>query len=872
MKYFFTTILLAIVAAPALAQPLQGSSNEEQLQIAADSARANKNWYVALENYDKLYEANEDETLLPVIALMNFRLRDVKAAVRTYKQVFRRAEATDTTFNDHRFYYAKALKMDEQPDEARTYFEDYLRHATDEYFRNWAELELKGISEFRDAPTETNEVALENLGKKVNGHFSEYSPVQANDGTLYFSTWESRDPVPEGTEDDKGGFSKILMAKKEGDDWGKPTTLGEEVNRPGVHTANPTLSADQRLLFYNRMDLMAHRILASKLYVSAQEDDGWKSGNPAAGINADGRLILQPAMGELFGREVLFFVSDMDGGEGGMDIYYADHEGDGRFGEPVNLGPEINTPYDETTPFYFDGTLYFSSDGYPTRGGKDLFYSAWNGSEWGEVTNMGPGFNSTLDDRSLSVYGDGLTGYMTSNREGGRSVKSKTCCDDIYGFQVASLYANLVVGLFSEGKEALTQGTIVLTPIRNGNELSVGNTKTRDDGNRFDFGLDLETEYRVVASHPGYFPDSVEVNTLGLEESKDIQQLFFLKKMPEPKPKEEVTVDVEEGDNTAIVLENILYDFNDDKILPAAEGDLRIVQQLMEDNPDLVIEMRSHTDTRGGDNFNLGLSKRRAASARRWLITQAGISGPRIKTSGMGETEQVVVSERLASRVDFLNEGDVLNDAFINALPTEEQREFAHQLNRRTDFVILSGVPEGGLKVRIDGLERELELPDRQANPGMGSVTPAKSTPMGSADSPRVSTAKRAQDPVKPNRFSSLFGQTKLEGKPILKFDRREVDLGLVPHGESRSFTVNFVNRGTGPAQIMLIQACDCTTVEHDNRTVYQPGEGGTLKVTFDSTKKEEDETITIDIFLEQNDSRDTPILEMVEYSYRLKK
>ncbi|MEM9259593.1 MAG: DUF1573 domain-containing protein, partial [Bacteroidota bacterium] len=565
--------------------------------------------------------------------------------------------------------------------------------------------------------------------------------------------------------------------------------------------------------------------------------------------------------GELFGREVIFFVSDMDGGFGGMDLYYANYEGDGRFSPPVNLGPEINTIGNEETPFYFDGTLYFATDGRPTMGGYDLFLSAWDGSKWGEPENMGPGFNSTVDDQSLSIFGDGLVGFMTSNREvqGARSVKSKTCCDDIYGFEIASLYANLVVGLFNEAKQPLTNGTIELQPIINGSADGLGEQKSRDDGNRFDFGLSLETQYQIVATHEGYYPDTVEMNTLGLEESKEFQQVFFLK--PLPAPVEEVpvydTISIEE----AITLETILYDFEDDKILPEAEGDLREVQKLMEQYPDMVIELGSHTDSRGTTSLNENLSRRRAASARKWLIINGGIAGPRIKTKGYGKTVPQTVGPRLAERVDFLNEGDVLTDPFINSLPDTETRERAHQLNRRTEFKILEGPTT--IIIRRDVIERDLNAPDRGALPG------SVKTPLAPAAAPKT-IGWSSVDTITP--FSSLYGQTVTEDLPILQFEERSLDLGVVPHGETRSFEYTFTNTGKVPAKVMLIQACTCTTYEHDNSKVYPPGESGTIKVTFDSEEKEEGETITIDIYLEQTDARDIPILEMVEYKFALAK
>jgi peptidoglycan-associated lipoprotein len=858
MKYILSTLLLFVFALQVSAQPLAGAAKIDQLMLAADSARATNNWNIALENYEIAYDQDDELPLRPIMALMNLNLRDIKAAVRGYTQVFRRAEASDTTNNVHRYHYARALKMDGQYDEARTYFENFLDHNTDERLATFANLELEGIKLYRDAPQETSEVSLEILEGRVNSSFSEYSPVLSADGTtLYFSTWDATTAVEQSDANDEKSFSRIFVSKKDSKGkWGKPVALGKEVNRPGVHSANPALSADGRRLIYNRIRMESNRVAEAKIYVSDVEDTGWKSGNPVAGVNGDKHLALQPAPGELFGREVLFFVSDMDGGEGGRDIFYANYEGEGRYGAPINLGPSINTLADDDTPFYFDGTLYFSSTGRPTMGGFDIFYAAWNGSEWSAPENMGPGFNSFVDDQSLSVFGDGLVGFMTSNREGGRSVKSKTCCDDIYGFQIASLYANLVVGLFNEAKESLLTGTIGLQPLLNDRPNGPGDQKSRTDGNRFDFGLELETTYSVVASHPGYYPDTVELNTLGLTESKEMQHIFFLKPIPVPPAPTEFydTVSIEE----AITLENILYEFNKSDILPEAEPDLQVIQGLMEQYPEMIIELGSHTDSRGTVSDNQRLSQRRAASARKWLIVNGKIAGPRIKTVGYGKTVPLTASARLAERMDFLNEGNVLTDDFINALPDNETQERAHFLNRRTEFKILEGPTS--IIIRRDVIERKVGAPNRGAEPR--AFVPSLA--------PELQQGVLEKDTI--TRFSSLYGQKNIKGLPILQFDQRELDLSDVKKGQKRSFEYTFTNTGKVPAKVMLIQACDCTTIEHNNAKVYQPGESGVLKITFDSTEKEEDETITIDIYLEQNDKSDLPILEMVEYSFRLLK
>ncbi len=842
MRWLLTAAAVA-VGLPLLAQPLAGSSNLEQLLVAADSARATYNWTVALENYDKAYEVSEEENLLPLIARMNYELRDVAAGLRGYTRAFRKVQPADSTYNIDRFYYGRLLKMDQQYDEAVTYLQTFLQFNRDSVLDLLAKTEIEGARMYRDAATETGEVSLELLDRSINTVWSEYSPVLSRDGsTLYYATVKATEPVALVDANDEDQFVRIFSSTRDEEgEWERPEPLGPEVNRPGIHTANPNISADGRRLYYNRLLMNSNRIDQAKIYMSDEDAEGWKSGNPVSGINSDDYLALQPATGELFGNEVLFFVSDMAGGFGGYDIYYATYEGDGRYGSPVNLGETINTVGDETTPFYFDGTLYFSTNGLPTMGGTDLFYSAWNGSNWSDPTNMGPGFNSSVDDQSLSVYNEGLVGFMTSNRPGeGRSVKSKTCCDDIYAFEIPSLYANLVVGLFSEAREPLNNGTIVLQPIRNGQPMGSSDSKSRDNGNRFDFGLELETEYSVVANHPGYFPDTVEITTLGLQESKNFEQVFFLKRDPSTIPVYD-TIEIEES----IALENILYDLDKSNIRPDAEGDLRALTEIMNEYPDMVIELSSHTDFRGDDRYNQNLSQRRADAARRWLISEGGIDASRIKFKGYGETQPQVISERLVQRTDAFTVGDTLSEAYINALPTNELKELAHQLNRRTEFKVLEGPTE--IIIRRDVIERALEGPARNGQP-QSSAFPVDSI----------------------SKMSSLYGKSaeQVAGLPILVFDKRMVDLGIVTKGDKKNFTYQFTNRGTVPAKIMLIQACDCTTVTHDNSVVYAPGASGILQVTFDSAEKDAPETLGIDIFLEQSDADDRPVTEMIEYNF----
>lgn len=853
MKNFILLFIACCFTTALAAQPLKGSSNYEQLIASAEEAEALSNWNYAYDQYKEAYDKQDEASLLPKLAKLSYDLRDFAAAERYYKQIFRRLEPTDTSYNEHRFYYGRTLKINEKFDDALMVFQDFLRHNGDENLRTLAEMEMVGAEMAQNAPEETSEVTINTLGRKVNGLQSEYSPALGEGGkVLFFSTWEGSDVIVPEDLNDPANFSRIFMSEskenRKGEiEWQNAEALGVEVNRPGVHTANPAISTDGRRLYYNRIVLEGQLPSDARIYVSDVDDNGWKSGNEVEGINGD-HLALQPAVGELFGQEVLFFVSDMAGGFGGYDIYYATYEGDNSYGDPVNLGPTINTIGDDITPFYFDGTLYYSTDGQPTMGGKDIYYSVWNGSNWSDPENMGPGFNTAQDDQSFRLYGDGYVGFLTSNRKGVRSVKSKTCCDDIFGFEIAQLYADLVVGLFTDDRKGLIGGNVRLVPVSNGSPLNEGEKQEKEKGNRFDYGLTLETDYIIIADHPDYYPDTFAFNTLGVEESKTFEHRFFLKAKPVPPPKPEFdTIEIRE----AIVLENILYDFNKSNILPESEPDLYVVLDLMGEYPEMVIELSSHTDARGQDSYNRTLSKRRADSARRWLIGK-GVDGKRIKTEGYGKTVPQTVSERINERFDWLPIGTVLTEEYIDALPSEEQQEEAHRLNRRTEFQILEGPTS--IIIRRDILEKKVEsAPNRNSLPKYTAPAPV-------------------QDTMVKSHLSSLYGQENLQGLPILRFEHRKYSLGTVQKGKKLSFSYTFTNIGEAPAKVMLIQACECTTTEHDNTKVYQPGEVGTIEVIFDSSSKDEAETITIDIFLEQTDSRDVPIIESVEYEFEIEK
>ncbi|NNE30482.1 MAG: OmpA family protein, partial [Saprospiraceae bacterium] len=389
--------------------------------------------------------------------------------------------------------------------------------------------------------------------------------------------------------------------------------------------------------------------------------NGWGPANPLEKVNGE-FIVRQPAMGELYNNQVLFFSSNKEGGFGGYDLYYATFDGE-TFSEAVNLGETINTPGNEEAPYYIAGTLYFSSDRHLGMGGFDIFNSVWNGSNWSAPNNIGKPYNSPADDMYFRIDEEGYTGLLVSNREGTSSVESKTCCDDIWLVSKEKIILELVTNMFDqETQKPLNSVKIVLSDFT-ADEVGESKTRVKQDTNSYSFSLITDKAYKIIASREGYFSDTLEFNTVDVTESQIFQKNISLKPLP-PEPVDEYE---EYTINEPIRLNNIYYDYDDDKILLDAEQDLTIILELMNEYPEMVIELSSHTDSRGLGRYNEDLSQRRANSAKAWLVNN-GVTSERIQPVGYGESV-------------------ILNKCVNGVKCTDEE----HRFNRRTEFKIVDG-------------------------------------------------------------------------------------------------------------------------------------------------------------------------------------
>jgi peptidoglycan-associated lipoprotein len=676
-KSVFTLIVALFAALCAQAQPLNRSTPEANLKAALE-AEENGNPYAAIEFYEKYLEDNKnDKATTAKVAKLNFDLRDYEKAEKMFARLVGRDRKRE--FTELKYWLALSMKHNGKYAEAADMFAQYVQDGSDETLRTASKREIAGCEIARKMKQPEN-LLISNIGKNANNPNYDGSGFYSA-GELYFTSMRSKEVIVlNGKEGD--WYTKIYKTSKSGNEYKEPEPLGTQINREGWHQGNVSISSDGKTMYFTRAQLQekGQELAESRIFYSTKGSDGWGAANEVKGVNGD-FIAKHPCEGELFGEKVLFFAAAMPGGKGGYDLYYAPKKTDGVFGLPVNLGDPINTPGDEVSPFYQDGKLWFSTNGRPTIGGFDVFETQWNGAVWSEPKMMPLGINTSLDDLHYTRTADGMSGFITSNRPGPNSLKSKTCCDDVWTWELERIKIDLLAKTFrlrrkGEKENQPLKGCVVsLMDVTEKNPANI-DEKSNSSSNDFPFTLLPDKSYMVVANADGYKSDTVLFNTNGIKKSTSIEKKLTLRLLRKEPEYDTLRI------NEPIRLENILYDFDKADIRPDAEPDLQSVVDLMKKYPDMKIELSSHTDSRGNDAYNEDLSQRRANSAVAWIVAK-GIAQDRIVAKGYGEKQ-------------------LLNKCSNGVECTEEE----HQLNRRTEFKIISG-PTSIVIERVEKREKK---------------------------------------------------------------------------------------------------------------------------------------------------------------------
>ena len=494
---------------------------------------------------------------------------------------------------------------------------------------------------------------------KFNSRRGEFSPMLAGDkyDQLYFASSRSKDKDAKVSAITGQNNNNLFLVKQdEKGAWLAPVELEDEVNTE-YDEGTPSFSPDGNTMYYTYCAQDPEGPRTAEIYISPRSSAKWGKGTRATIVKDSVTALGHPSISP--DGKYLYFVSDAVGGFGGKDIFRARVAGND-FGPMENLGEEINTPGDEMFPYVRDSvTLYFASNGHPGMGGLDLFKATQDSTGKWKVENLGAPINSMADDFGITFAGKEERGFFCSNRNDARGY------DHIYSFERPTITI-FIEGIVNDVDEYPIEDATVRIVGKDGLNVKV---PVKKDGT-YRVELERDIRYVMMASARGYLNQNYELHTGPEEKNETYIVDFFLSPISKP-----------------VVIDNIFYDFDKATLRPESKKALDEMIKMLNDNPNVTIELGAHTDRKGTDQYNERLAQRRAQSVVDYLIA-GGIEAARLEAKGYGESVPKMINKKMAKQFDFLKEGDVLTEEFILALPPEQQ-EIADQINRRTEFKVL---------------------------------------------------------------------------------------------------------------------------------------------------------------------------------------
>lgn len=494
---------------------------------------------------------------------------------------------------------------------------------------------------------------------KFNSRRGEFSPMLAGDkyDQLYFASSRSKDKDAKVSAITGQNNNNLFLVKQdEKGAWLAPVELEDEVNTE-YDEGTPSFSPDGNTMYYTYCAQDPEGPRTAEIYISTRSSAKWGKGTRATIVKDSVTALGHPSISP--DGKYLYFVSDAVGGFGGKDIFRARVAGND-FGPMENLGKEINTPGDEMFPYVRDSvTLYFASNGHPGMGGLDLFKATQDSTGKWNVENLGAPINSMADDFGITFAGKEERGFFCSNRNDARGY------DHIYSFERPTITI-FIEGIVNDVDEYPIEDATVRIVGKDGLNVKV---PVKKDGT-YRVELERDIRYVMMASARGYLNQNYELHTGPEEKNETYIVDFFLSPISKP-----------------VVIDNIFYDFDKATLRPESKKALDEMIKMLNDNPNVTIELGAHTDRKGTDQYNERLAQRRAQSVVDYLIA-GGIEAARLEAKGYGESVPKTINKKMAKQFDFLKEGDVLTEEFILALPPEQQ-EIADQINRRTEFKVL---------------------------------------------------------------------------------------------------------------------------------------------------------------------------------------
>lgn len=643
MRFFLTTLILFCFDF-AYSQP--------RTLLQADRAFDRFHFQDAKALYKKVIE--QDSNHLHTLKRLGDSYRLTNQLVESKKWYSRvvRFSGIDAKYY---LYYAEALRAAYDYENAGKF---YLKYLMDYPLDHRARALYGGVQEMQKLLSDSANYTIVNMD--FNTDAAEFgSAFFANDGIVFASSRPHQMPLRRADGWFDRPFLDLYVVYKIDDDiFSNPLPFDGEVNMQ-YHEGPAAFNADFSEMyftrnFYHKRSRKYDRegVLKLEIFHAEKDQNGWQVTGPVS-FSSQEYSNAHPTL--TADGNTMYFSSDRPGSIGTGDIYVVQRDENGEWGEPENLGPEINTEGEEAFPFIHpDGTLYFASNGHIGLGGFDIFKAKKQSDGSWDVKNLGPPINSAYDDFAFITDMQKNSGFFSSNRPGGKG------SDDIYRFSRLLEHHLKILVLDSLEKTPMEGIAVIIRHAGNGDAFVL----FTDAEGQVKFKLEDDPRYHVqVETDNQVLRRSYTFETAELDTSTTFRKKVYILKEEEPEvaPERFVTGDV-------IQLVNLYYDFDKYHIRPDAAEVLDDLLLILEQYPQLEIKLLSHTDSRGSDAYNLRLSSRRAQSAMNYLIS-AGISPDRLSFEGFGHRQPV-------------------NHCRPGVVCDEEE----HQLNRRTEIEIIRGL------------------------------------------------------------------------------------------------------------------------------------------------------------------------------------
>ena len=653
-QFFLYTKVLALLVLSLLL--LAGCGAEKNMK-KAEKFMAIGEYYDAASQYKQAYsktppkERDRRGLIAGKMAVCYRKINSTPKAVAAYRNMVRYNKATV----DDRLELGRQLLKNGDYKQAAEQFRVVLDSMPDNV------LARNGLLSAQQAPAWKKQGSRYTVKRMdvFNSRRAEYSPMLSGDqfDQLYFTSTRN-----DATGDELSGITgtkngDIFVSQKDDKGkWSKPEVVNGGLNTEADEGAS-CLSPDQREMYLTQCVTDPSYPRYAQIVKSNRSDAAWGKASSVELTKDTLSCFAHPAVSP--DGQWLYFVSDMPGGKGGLDIWRVRITSAG-YGGVENLGEPINTPGNEMFPtFRPNGDLYFSSDGHPGMGGLDIFIAHPGKSGRYVLEHPGYPLNSQGDDFGMTFEGVKNRGFFSSNRNDGRG------WDHIYSFVNPEIVQSVKGWVYEQEGYELPAAQVYMIGS-DGTNLKLG---VKSDGS-FEKELTPGVEYMFLATCKGFLNHKEDLKVVPMNDSHEYVLQFPLASITAP-----------------VLIDNIFYDFNKATLRPESQTALDELVKLLNENPNVTIELSSHCDYKGSSAYNKLLAQRRAESVVNYLVDK-GIARDRLSPVGYGKEKPKTIRKKLTEKLTWLKEGDVLTEEFIKKLDPEKQ-EVCNQLNRRTEFIVL---------------------------------------------------------------------------------------------------------------------------------------------------------------------------------------